>query len=89
MSIKHALQFKRPAGTSRGVLHERDVWYIGMADPKNPAVIGWGECGPLPGLSIDDIPGFETEVNHIASLLREGIPMDMLQLDHLPSIRFA
>ena len=55
---KHLLRFKFKAGTSRGVLTERAVWYITLQDTNNQ-VYGLGECGPLKGLSIDDREDFE------------------------------
>ncbi len=48
--VKKTLYFKQPAGTSRGVMKTRDVWYITLSqDGKS----GIGECAPLPGLSLD------------------------------------
>ncbi len=43
--------FKFDAGTSRGVLKQKQSWFILIWDVKNPQQIGIGECGPLPGLS--------------------------------------
>jgi len=45
--IPYKLQFKQPAGTSRGIYTERTGWYITV-----DGVIS-GECAPLPGLSVD------------------------------------
>ena len=63
---KHTLQFKFEAGTSRGVLTERDTYFIRISDPAQPGV-GVGEASPLKGLSIDDVPGFE---DHLADVCR-------------------
>ena len=54
--VEHDLWFKRPAGTSRGVLKHRRVWYIVLE--KNGR-FGVGECAPLPGLSAETIPEVE------------------------------
>ncbi|MEM7551095.1 MAG: o-succinylbenzoate synthase [Bacteroidota bacterium] len=51
---KHKLQFKFNAGTSRGVLKEKNTCFLKLLNPKNE-ISGFGECGPLVGLSIDDI----------------------------------
>lgn len=45
--------FKRPAGTSRGVLAEKKSWFITVWDEENPFVKGIGECSVLPNLSPD------------------------------------
>ena len=66
------LHFKQPAGTSRGVLTTRKVWYVRLTLPgtNRPDLeselhelsartypdTGWGECAPLPGLSCDALP---------------------------------
>jgi o-succinylbenzoate synthase len=54
--IEHDLQFKRPAGTSRGVLKHRRVWYLVFEVEDR---FGVGECAPLPGLSAETIPEVE------------------------------
>jgi o-succinylbenzoate synthase len=56
---KLTLHFRFPAGTSRGVLHRKDSWLLRVTDSNNNKVCGYGECGPLPGLSPDDRPDFE------------------------------
>lgn len=48
---KHILDFKKPSGTSRGVLRQKETWFVIIEDHGK---IGIGECGLLPGLSIDD-----------------------------------
>ncbi len=56
--VPHTLSFRRPAATSRGLLHERRIWFVVARDSHRPDVTGWGECGPIPGLSPDDRPDF-------------------------------
>jgi hypothetical protein len=70
---KHTLQFKFEAGTSRGVFTERDTYLIQITDPAQPGRVGVGEAGPLKGLSIDDVPGFE---DHLREVCRQfsGLP---------------
>ncbi len=48
---KHTLNFKFEAGTSRGVLHAKDSYYLKISD--NNGIYGIGEAGPLMGLSVD------------------------------------
>jgi len=49
---KHILEFKKPAGTSRGALLEKPSWYIHITDNES-GFTGTGECSIIPGLSID------------------------------------
>lgn len=82
----HTLQFRQPAGTSRGVYHTRKVWYVVVNG------IGVGECAPLPDLSCDALPA-----DRYASVLRTAcqrtaladgaIPYDFLR--PYPSILFG
>ncbi len=58
--LKYTLHFRFEAGTSRGTLTEKTSYVIRIFDDENPSVIGYGECGPLKGLSFDDRPDFET-----------------------------
>lgn len=83
--IEHDLQFKRPAGTSRGVLNHRRVWYLVL---EKEGRIGVGECAPLPGLSAETIP----EVEQALAALAAGPDGFCTQADqqNIPdSVRFA
>ena len=64
---KHILDFKKPSGTSRGVLRQKETWFIIIEDHGK---IGIGECGLLPGLSIDDRTEYPSKLqwacDHIA-----------------------
>ncbi|KAA6441483.1 o-succinylbenzoate synthase [Dyadobacter flavalbus] len=104
MSLKivykpHLLQFRRKAGTSRGVLTQKTSWILMVTDHEKPGIAGYGECGPLPGLSVDDLPDFEPQLASVCSLFNEldlevfpfnlGIILDQLVPQHLPSVRFG
>ncbi len=87
--IPYRLHFKRPAKTSRDTLQYRDVWYLKVSEKHHPDVIGWGECAPLSGLSIETptqitkaLPDLCRSVNQYPDLLSG-------KLDHLPSLNFA
>jgi o-succinylbenzoate synthase len=56
---KKTFQFNFKARTSRGLMREKTSWFIKVWDDTAPHIVGIGECGPLPGLSIDDKPDFE------------------------------
>ena len=72
--LKHTLQFRFRAGTSRGTLTEKTTYLIRLFDDTDPSVVGYGECGPLTGLSYDDQPDFET---HLDRFCRDFTTMDL------------
>lgn len=47
----YILKFRQPAGTSRGVLHEKPTFFIKVFDESDPSRYGIGECSVFPGLS--------------------------------------
>ncbi len=97
--VKRTLQFRFDAGTSRGVLRTKDVFWIKAFQEESSEICGCGEAAPLVKLSPDDRPDFEEvlgevlkqmetfswemEENFILSKLKEVIPFE------LPSIRFG
>ena len=95
----HILEFKMEAGTSRGVLTQRTSWILKVTDSEKPGVEGYGECGPLPGLSIDDLPDFESQLASVCDLFNnldlEVFPFNLCIIleqvvpEHLPSVRFG
>lgn len=64
---KKTFVFKRPSGTSRGVLTEKHSWFIELWDEKIPSVKGIGECSIIPGLSPDfqDFESYESKVKEM------------------------
>ncbi len=51
----YTLDFTFEAGTSRGVMKKRDVWFLKVCDDRNPSVNGYGEVAPLNRLSMEDV----------------------------------
>lgn len=83
------LHFARPARTSRGALTTRPVWFVRAWDAAAPAVAGWGEAGPVPGLSRDDRPDFAAAcASHVAAINAGAHPL-LLNLDDLPAFAFG
>ncbi|MFL5729892.1 MAG: o-succinylbenzoate synthase [Cytophagaceae bacterium] len=90
---KHVLNFRFDAGTSRGVLRQKDTWYLHVSAS---GLTGRGECGPLKGLSIDDREDFEVKLREVCQRM-EGMDLkDMDQdlsaffkLQEFPSILFG
>ena len=64
------LQFKKPSGTSRGVLHSKPSWIIKLVDSSGK--IGVGEFSVIPGLSIDftDEESYEFQIQKLVDFLR-------------------
>jgi o-succinylbenzoate synthase len=53
---KRVFHFAFDARTSRGAMKEKTSWFITIRNSEKPDIAGIGECGPLPGLSIDHKP---------------------------------
>ncbi len=83
---QHNLQFKRPSGTSRGVLHTKETWFLVLRDNNK---IGIGECGILRGLSIDDKPDYEEKLQWLCKNIQRDKGELLQELRHYPSIRFG
>lgn len=69
--IHYPLNFKRPSGTSRGVLTEKDSWFIRLWDDNQPEVIGLGECSIIKGLSPDDREGYEEKLQELCDQIAD------------------
>ncbi|MCD4676011.1 MAG: o-succinylbenzoate synthase [Desulfobacula sp.] len=85
---KYILKFKNPAGTSRGVLMDKNSWFIELSDPAHPEIHGIGECGILKGLSFDDTPEFEKKLSEVCKNIDHYIE-NPEELKKYPSIRFV
>ena len=48
-------------------MKDKTSWFIRLEDSNRPGVFGLGECGPLPGLSVDDTPDFESTLANVLS----------------------
>jgi o-succinylbenzoate synthase len=58
-------------------MREKVSWFIRVRDTQNPLVEGIGECGPLPGLSVDSIPAFEQHVAAAVEKINSGSVYDL------------
>jgi len=83
---KYYLQFKRPSGTSRGVLTEKETWFI-IIDENGKK--GIGECGLLRGLSIDDREDYEEKLQWTCENIHLGKDVLWKSLIEFPSIQFG
>jgi len=82
----HQLHFKRPGGTSRGVLHTKDTWFLLLSDGDH---WGIGECGMFRGLSLDDRPDFEARLQWVCDNIELGYHALYKELEEFPSIRMG
>ncbi|WP_092470744.1 o-succinylbenzoate synthase [Winogradskyella thalassocola] len=83
---KYILDFKRPSGTSRGVMTTKETWFILLEHKANNGV---GECGILRGLSIDDRPDFEDKLKWTCHNIHLGLEKLLDELIEFPSIQFG
>ena len=86
--IPRTLHFKQPAGTSRGVYHTRQVWYLLLTDTET-GQYGVGECAPLPALSCDDQPDYPRLLAEICEKTAANGYIDYEALRPYPSILFG
>ena len=83
---KYILQFKRPSGTSRGILTKKETYFIILTDGKRQGI---GECGLLKGLSIDDAADYEKRLQWVCTNIHLGKDSLWSALLYFPSIQFG
>lgn len=81
--LKYTLQFKQPGGTSRGVLTQKDTYFIIIEDKER---WGIGEAGLFRGLSSDDQPDYEAQLNRACRDLEANVPELISRYEKYPSI---
>ena len=83
---KYILEFKRPSGTSRGIMTHKETFFIILERDKR---FGIGECGILRGLSVDDVPGYEAKLKWTCDNIHLGKDQLWKALMQYPSIQFG
>jgi len=83
---KYILNFKRPSGTSRGIMTEKETWFIIL---EHEGKKGIGECGILRGLSIDDRTDYEDKLKWACENIHLGEESLLEELIEFPSIQFG
>ena len=83
---KYILNFKRPSGTSRGVMTEKETWFIVLEQDGKKGI---GECGILRGLSADDRPDYEAKLQWTCANIHLGKEALWEALMEFPSIQFG
>ena len=83
---KYILDFKQASGTSRGVLTQKETWFLILEKDNKKGI---GECGILRGLSIDDRPNYEEKLQWICQNIHLGKQKLYDDLTEFPSIQFG
>ena len=83
---KYVLDFKRPSGTSRGILTQKETWFLIL---EHNGKMGVGECGLLRGLSIDDRPDYEEKLSWVCKNIHLGEEQLWKKTIEFPSIQFG
>lgn len=83
---QYMLDFKRPSGTSRGILTQKETWFLIL---ENEGKMGVGECGLLRGLSIDDRPDYEEKLKWVCQHIHLGEEQLWFETIEFPSIQFG
>jgi o-succinylbenzoate synthase len=73
------LQFIRPAGTSRGILHSKPSWILHISNGEHT---GKGEISVIPGLSPEykDKESFEEKIREVCACLDQRSSFDELRI---------
>ncbi len=83
---KHLLEFKKPSGTSRGILTHKKCWILTLTDSLT-SIQGLGECSIIEGLSPDynSDEEYEQKLDEVCQKLNYFIE-NPKQLNAFPSI---
>ena len=80
------LQFKFPAGTSRGVLLHKPSSFLVL---EQDGLTGIGECSTIPDLSIDPMEFYKQKLNEVCKWINDGNNPENIDLSAFPSIAFG
>lgn len=83
---KYILNFKRPSGTSRGVLLTKETYFLEISQNGET---GLGECCLFRGLSYDDVPNYEEKLTWLCENINADVKFLQEELQHFPSIWFG
>ncbi|MCI3936984.1 o-succinylbenzoate synthase [Chryseobacterium aahli] len=84
--FRYLLKFKRPSGTSRGVLYEKETFILEIS---NDGKKGVGECAIFRGLSFDDRPDYEDKLKWLCENIHQDFKFLKQELKGFPSIWFG
>ncbi|PWW25653.1 o-succinylbenzoate synthase [Chryseobacterium sp. AG844] len=84
--VQYLLQFKRPSGTSRGVLLDKETFILTISEEGRKGV---GECAVFRGLSFDDRPDYEEKLKWLCENINQDSVFLKQELKEFPSIWFG
>lgn len=84
--FKYLLEFKRPSGTSRGVLLDKETFILEISENEKKGV---GECAIFRGLSFDDRPDYEEKLKWLCENINQSLEFLKEELKDFPSIWFG
>ncbi|MGR3856552.1 o-succinylbenzoate synthase [Chryseobacterium indologenes] len=84
--LQYLLQFKRPSGTSRGVLLDKETFILTISEEGRKGV---GECAVFRGLSFDDRPDYEEKLKWLCENINQDRVFLKQELKEFPSIWFG
>jgi o-succinylbenzoate synthase len=84
--LKYLLQFKRPSGTSRGVLLDKETFILTVSEEGRKGI---GECAVFRGLSFDDRPDYEEKLKWLCENINLDEAFLKEELKEFPSIWFG
>ncbi|MDR6487344.1 o-succinylbenzoate synthase [Chryseobacterium vietnamense] len=84
--LQYLLQFKRPSGTSRGVLLDKETFILTISEEGRKGV---GECAIFRGLSFDDRPDYEEKLKWLCKNINQDSVFLKEELKEFPSIWFG
>jgi len=75
---KKTFRFSFKARTSRGLMKDRDCWFLKVSFDDQPEITGLGEVAPLEGLSLENNTRIESELIRLKDNLKiQGRPDDL------------
>ncbi|AZA84761.1 o-succinylbenzoate synthase [Chryseobacterium lactis] len=83
---RYLLEFKRPSGTSRGVLLEKETFILEISENGKKGV---GECAVFRGLSFDDRSDYEEKLKWLCDNIEKDSSYVKDELKNFPSIWFG
>ncbi|MDN3691925.1 o-succinylbenzoate synthase [Chryseobacterium tructae] len=84
--FKYLLKFKRPSGTSRGVLLDKETFILEISENGKKGI---GECAIFRGLSFDDRPDYEDKLKWLSENINQNPDFLKEELKEFPSIWFG
>ncbi|MGH1518294.1 o-succinylbenzoate synthase [Chryseobacterium sp. JK1] len=84
--LKYLLEFKRPSGTSRGVLLDKETFILEISHNGKKGI---GECAIFRGLSCDDRPDYEDKLKWLCENIEKEPEYLKEELEEFPSLWFG